>query len=361
MSRQKSYVAREGLRPLALLSPCNRQQGVIMVWVVVAFVALLGMAAFTVDIWQLAIAAQVAQDVADAAALGAGPELPDHSLAQSVALSLVAANNESMSGFTANCSPDSSDITFWGADETIPDFGLLGSYAWGMRVTAHVPVDYIFAPVVGLEGATISRSCTVVRMPVGGVPICPMWISYETDYLYGQEQQLLMADGPHCANIPGSFGWLEPPSGNNDLFLDLLAGYQVPYEDIVANYVSVDDICTATAGLSVGQWAKALDTSPDGLARMDRAMWEPWAGDTFDNFRNDNPRVVIIQMCEYLGGTGDNAEFQIHAFGAFYIESINSKKTPYSINGRFIQYTLPGSAGDPLSPETGLWTVRMVQ
>jgi len=158
----------------------HRERGVIMVWVVVALVALLGMAALTVDIGQLVIAAQVAQDVADAAALGAGRELPVHGTAQSVALSLVTANNESMGGFAANCSPDDGDITFWGANETIPDFGLLGDYAWGMRVTTHIPVDYVFAPVLGLEGATISRSCTVVRMPVGGVPVCPMWISYET-------------------------------------------------------------------------------------------------------------------------------------------------------------------------------------
>ncbi|MCK4323836.1 MAG: hypothetical protein KAW89_04850, partial [Armatimonadetes bacterium] len=173
----------------------HSERGVVMVWVVVALIALLGIAALTVDIGQLAIAAQVAQDVADAAALGAGQELPEYSTAQSVALDLVTINNESMSGFTASCSPDSGDITFWGANETIPDFGLLGDYAWGTRVTAHVPVDYVFAPVLGLEGATISRSCTVVRMAVGGVPICPMWISYETDYQYGQEQQLLMASG----------------------------------------------------------------------------------------------------------------------------------------------------------------------
>ena len=94
---------------------------------------------------------------------------------------------------------------------------------------------------------------------------------------------------------------------------------------------------------------------------MDRAMWEPWTDDTFDNFHNDNPRVIIVPMAEYLGGTGTGAQFQIHAFGAFYLESINSKNKPYSINGRFIQYTLPGAAGDPLSPETGLWTVKMVQ
>ena len=339
----------------------DSRRGTVIVLVALVLVVLLGMAALTVDIGQLAIAAQVAQDVADAAALGGGQELPEYTTAQSVALSLVAVNNESTSGFTANCSPDSSDITFWGPNETIPDFGLLGSYAWGVRVTVHVPVDYVFAPVLGLEGATISRSCTVVRMVVGGVPICPMWISYETDYQYGQEQQLLMADGPHCANIPGSFGWLEPPSGDTNLFLDLLRGYQLSYEDIVDNFVSIDDVISARTGVAVGQWAKALNTAPDGLARMDRAMWEPWTDDTFDDFHNDNPRIMIVPMAEYLGGTGTGAQFQIRAFGAFYIESINSKKTPYDIIGRFIEYTLPGSDGDPLSPETGLWTVKMVR
>ncbi len=339
---------------------CKQKEcGVVVVWVVMALVALLGVAALTIDIGQLVIAVQVAQDVADAAALGAGTELPVYSTAQGVALDLVAANNESR-GFTASCSPDNGDITFWAENETIPDFGLLGNYAWGMRVTSHVSVDYVFAPVLGLEGATVSRSCTVVRMPVGGMPICPMWISYETDYQYGQEQQLLMADGPHCANIPGSFGWLNPATGTDD-FADLLRGYNLTHEQIVSNYATVDDIWYAETGLSVGGWKSALDTAPDGLARMDRAMWEPWAGDTFDNFHSDNPRIVIIPMCEYLGGTGGGAEFQIHAFGAFYIESINSKKKPYDIMGRFIQYTLPGAAGDPLSKETGLWTVKMVK
>ncbi len=341
-------------------SSLKRQQGVVVAWVTVALLVLLGAAALTVDIGRLAIAAQVAQDVADAAALGACRELPSHGTARSVALDLVTANNESLGGFTANCSPDDGDITFWGANETIPDFGLLGDYAWGMRVTTHIPVDYVFAPVLGLEGATISRSCTAVRMPVGGMPICPMWISYVTDYQYGQEQQLLMADGPHCANIPGSFGWLNPLSGTDD-FADLLRGYNLTYEQIVANYAAIDDIWFAETGLSVGLWKTGLDNAPDGLGRMDRAMWEPWAGDTFDDFHNSNPRIVIIPMCEYLGDTGGGAQFQIRAFGAFYIESVNSKKKPYDISGRFIQYTLPGAAGDPLAPETGLWTTKMVR
>ena len=325
-----------------------------------ALAALLGVAALTIDVGRLFIAAQIAQDVADAAGLGAGGELPDYSLAQSVALSLVAANNGAGSGLQVDCDADAGDIQFWGPGETIPDFGLLGEVAWGMEVSGHVPVQYAFAPIFGLQGNTVTRSCTVVRMPVGGVPICPMWISYETDYLYGQEQQLLMANEPECANIPGSFGWLSPLSGTDD-FTDLLRGYNLTDELIAANYATVDSIWYAETGGSVGLWKTALDTAPDGLARLDRAMWEPWAGDTFDDFHNDNPRLVIIPMCEYLGGTGGGAEFQIHAFGAFYIESVNSKKVPYDVIGRFIEYTLPGAAGDPLSPETGLWTVQMVK
>jgi len=71
--------------------------------------------------------------------------------------------------------------------------------------------------------------------------------------------------------------------------------------------------------------------------------------------------VPICPMCEYLGETGTEAQFQIRAFGAFWLEEVDTNGHPKSITGRFIQYTLPGSAGDPLSRETGLWTVKMVQ
>ncbi len=339
----------------------RNERGTILVVASLGMMALIGVAALTVDIGRLAIAAQVAQDMADAAALGAGPELPDSGLAQSVALDLVAANNKLVGGFPATCSPDDGDITFWGANETVPEFAELASAAWAVQVTTHVPVAYIFARVVGLEGATSSRSCTVVRMPVGGVPICPMWINYGTNYLYGQQQNLLMADGPHYENIPGSFGWLKPPSGDKNTFSDLLRGYQLPGEMVAANYVSIDDVVTARTGVAVGHWRKALETAPDGLARLERATWEQWAGGTFEHFRKGHPRLVIVPMVEYLGGNGANAEFLIHAFGAFWLESVDSHSQPKSITGRFIQYNMPGAGGDPLSPETGLWTVKMVK
>ena len=224
-----------------------------------------------------------------------------------------------------------------------------------------MPVQYTFAKVFGLNETIVTRAATVVRMPVGGLPISPMWINYSTDYQYGQEQELLMAEGPHYENIPGSFGWLQPPSGDPSEFLDLLCGYNLTSEQITSNYAGTDDVLYANSGVAIGQWRAALEQSSDGLARLERAMWEPWASDTFDNFHTNNPRLIVIPMCEYVGGEGSNAQFQVHGFGAFWIESVDSHGQSRSITGRFIRYTIPGAVGDPLAPNTGLWTVRMVK
>ncbi len=349
---------------------CSRR-GYVLALTVCAMVVILGAAALTMDVGLLTAAAQRAQEVADAAAHGAGMRLPDAAAGRAVAWSLVSANNAADTGLQAvvQCYVTGGDgvvtagpdVVFYGAWETVPGFGMLGQYARAVRVTAHVPVQFTFAKVLGFEGANPTRSCTVVRMPLGGVPICPMWISYGQPYLYGQQQQLLMADDPACANIPGSFGWLNPPSGQSNTFLELLRGYNLSEQLLTDNWVQIGDTVNAYTGLSVGQWAKALHTSPDGLGRMDRSQWAPWTYDTFYDYHNDNPRILIIPLVEYLGGTGSGAQFLIHKFGAFYVESINSKKTPYSINGRFIQYTTPGAGGDPFADDTGIWTVNMVR
>ncbi|MCK4324091.1 MAG: hypothetical protein KAW89_06135, partial [Armatimonadetes bacterium] len=235
---------------------------------------------------------------------------------------------------------------------------------YGVRVSVHIPVEFVFARAVGLTGTTVTRSSTSVRMRSGAAPIVPMWMSYEPplDPLldYGVEREMLMASSGDAANLPGSFGWLEPLSGGTD-FLELLRGYDLTPEQVEANLVFEGDVVTAYTGLSVGQWRAALDYSNDGLARLERAT-DPegqWAGDTFDNFQSDNPRVVLVPMVEYLGSTGSGAQFLIHDFAAFWIESINSQNAPYAITGRFIKYHLPGTSTDTLSER--VWTVSMVQ
>ena len=101
----------------------GKRRGVVIVLVTIALVALLGLAALTIDVGQLCVAAQTAQDVADAAVLAGGPALPDYYAATDVALSLVDANNDATNSFQASCDAGD-DISFWGPGETIPAFGL---------------------------------------------------------------------------------------------------------------------------------------------------------------------------------------------------------------------------------------------
>ena len=340
-----------------------QQRGAILPLVVVMLPALLGVAALTVDLGLLALAAQQAQDVADAAALGAVSELPDYTSARATASSLVEANNESSAALQAACSSANGDIAFWGPHETIPDYGALGSSTYGVRVTVHIPVEYVFAPVLGLTGATVTRNSTALRVRAGAAPIVPMWMSYEPpldpDADYGVEREMLMASDPAAANIPGSFGWLEPLSGS---FIDLLRGYDLTPAQVEANQLVEGDVLTAYTGLSVGQWRAALDYANDGLARLQRATDPegPWAGDTFEDFHTDNPRIVLVPLVEYVGGTGSGAQFVIREFAAFWIESIDSHGNPQSIIGRFIKYQIPGR-GEGLGPEGArIWTAKLV-
>ena len=64
-------------------------------------------------------------------------------------------------------------------------------------------------------------------------------------------------------------------------------------------------------------------------------------------------------MCEYLGGTGSGATFNIIKFGVFWLEQVKTSGKK-SITGRFIQYQTPGAGDDALAEFTGLWTARLV-
>lgn len=341
------------------------RKGVVIPWVAMILVILVGMAALTIDVGRLCFAAQRAQDGADAAAMAGGSALPDYTEAESLVLDMADSNNEeSPQGYQVVCS--SADIEFWGPGETVPNFGLLGPAAWATRVTVHVPMEYAFAKVLGLNETTITRSCTVVRMPaVGEVSVAPMWLDYRTDYQYGQQYNLLMADGPHYDDIPGSFGFLVPPSGDPNTFVELLRGYDLTHEQIASNRVNIGDVEEALPGSRVGQWRKAIEalevSHSDGLARLQRATWDPWGGDTFGDFHTNNPRFLIVPRCEYLGGDGANARFKVHGFQIFWLEGVDSQGQPKSIIGRCVQYDIGGAQGDPLAPANGLWTLKMAR
>jgi Flp pilus assembly protein TadG len=336
----------------------STQAGSVYAIVILAMLMLVGMAAFAMDIGRAILAAQHAQEVADAAALGAASKPINQSTSVTLARigDTIGANNAAR-GPVVTWS--SGEVTFYSAGQTVEGYGTLGSYEEAARVVTHVAVPYYFSKMFGIAGTTVTRRATAVRTFALGSPICPMWISYGTDYQYGQQQQLLMASAPNNANIPGNFGFLCPLTGSND-FQTLLCGYQCSPALIIGNYVTVNQIVYGQTGVTTGQWNSALNQANDGTARLQRATWSPWASDTFTSYHNDNPRILIVPMCQYLDGTGSNARFQIIRFGAFWLESVDATGSK-SIVGRFIQFQTPGGSGDTLADNTGLWKAKLVK
>ncbi len=348
--RNQGYTGGSGVSPL------QGHRGVIGPWVVVALVVLLGVAALVVDVGRLTVAAQRAQDVADSAALAGACKLPYFQEARDTAAITVAANNSEGAGLQVQC--DDSDLVCYDSSEDLPGYGTLGPWAQALRVSTHVQVQYSFARIVGIESGTATRSATVIRAPAAGLPICTMWIAHDTPLAYGQQQQLLMADGPHYAGIPGSFGFVQPPTGCTASFFDLLQGYNLTRQDTESSFVGVGDTLYAETGLMVGQWSKALKQD-QGKARLEQGTSGEWASDTFTDYHADNPRIMLVPMVSYLGGTGSNAAFRIEKFGAFWLESVNQGQK--KIWGRFIQYDFPG--GDPDGTainESGVFATALV-
>lgn len=334
-----------------------RRRGYVTVMVAIGLVGLLGAVAMCVDVGRVMMAAQRAQDVADAAAMAGGSLLRVPSDAITAAQQCVAANNLPNQGDPITCvyiaNSSASDIRYYSPYTWVPGIGWLGWAAKAIQVTTHITVQYTFGRAVGLTQKGITRTAIAVRAPVGGCPIAPIWVSHPTEYRYGEYQNLLMADGPHYAEIPGNFGWLALPPEVTASWSTVLAGLPLSDTDTEAMFRDIGDYVYGYPGLSVGQWVSGLES------RITRAMTGPWAGETWDTCTSTNPRIIIIPLVTYITGTGSGATFRIEKFGAFWLDAVTSSGNPKHIDGRFIRYTLPGAGIEPLSDDVGLFTYRL--
>jgi hypothetical protein len=274
--------------------------------------------------------------------------------ARAAAVQTVTANQDRAGEFAVTCDPNA-DIIYYGPGTTnVPGFGALGPAAQALRVVCHVPLNYTFGRVIGLTSTTVSRAAVVVRGPLGGVPIAPMWISHDTPYSYGQYQDLLMAGQSHYADIPGNFGWLALPSGVSASWSQVMSGDPpITDADKALLMTDIDDIVNGKTGLSVGQWTTPL------LSRISRGSTGIYAGETWDHCSPTNPRIMVIPLVSYIGGTGSGATYHIEKYGAFWLGAVHSTTSPKSIDGRFIQYAFPGGSLDALANDTGLSTYRL--
>ncbi len=162
----------------------QRQQGVIAVWVAVMMLALLGMAAISIDVQRLALAKQDLQDAVDAVALASAATLRDGmdvDRAKQVAIDIAAAN--SVLGKSVLLDPDVDvEVGAWDAEtEQIVPWSPTFTNA-AVQVTARCTDDspngaipMIFAPAFGLDSvpmqATAACSVSVSTLPRSAVEI----------------------------------------------------------------------------------------------------------------------------------------------------------------------------------------------
>lgn len=330
------------------LSHKTRRAGSVIVLVAVSLVALIGAAAFVFDLGRLTIAAQYAQRTADASAL-AGLLLPMKGVtgpAIARANSVVTANGP-LSPYQLAVPP--SGITVYGPGQTPPGYRVLGAGEEALRVIVRGTVAFNFAAAFGLQSAPVQRAAVAARVNAAGGTFVPMFIDSDTPVVYGQLTQLRASTAGEVLP-PGNFGFLEPLAGS---FRDLLGGQNLTPALAQANFVTVGDTLNATTGQRTGQWEQEL------RGRLQRATVPPYdlQTPTIGGYTNDNPRILLIPMVEYISGTGGGASYEVVRFGVFWLEDLVGGKQK-SIQGRFIEFTVP------LSPDTtgntGLLVVRLV-
>ena len=146
---------------------CSPRNGIVLATAILSMVALLGVAALTIDLGRLAVATQRAQDVADAAAMGAAYQLPDRAVAWPRLVDAGGAHNSAHSWPTATVAAGS-DVTFYDPENDVPNFGLRSAKQYAVTVTAHVYDHYTFGRVAGLSDMHTQRSSTAVVTHTSG-------------------------------------------------------------------------------------------------------------------------------------------------------------------------------------------------
>ena len=331
----------------------------------VALPVLLGAAALAIDLSTLILAAQYSQTVADQAALAAATKLPYQTIAAGTIDSMAVANNDENSSWHAVIDP-SADVEMFSQGETAPGYGELGAGASAVKVTAHTETEFHFARMFGIDSATARRSATAVRAVFNdGFTLTPMWIDMETAEAYknGAAYQVLQGSDPPASTdeIPGSFGWLDPPEGSTASWFDLMQGTNLSEEDVATTQVEIGDWMQAVTGFDTGIFARALEADSSGLARMQVGSTGIYEGDTADDYHPGNPRLMICPVATYVdaSGTGTNAHFEVLGFAAFWLEGIaqGSKQ----IYATFLDFYIPGDAVFGTPQLEKFYAVKLVQ
>jgi len=188
----------------------------------------------------------------------------------------------------------------------------------GNSVTVHTlsVVDYLFAPVIGIDNGTVGARATANwGAPVGGRSVLPVIFSWCAFYQQthggipsptSQSIQFSKEDSTNCTGpsgnvVPGGFGWLKTDSGGG---------------------------CKVTSSVT-------------GIVHSDPGSSAPCSDSYFTAQLN---RTVLLPLFEKHGGTGTNAWYQVYAYAAFRLTGFHFQGSHNWLNGYFLVFVAPSDA-----------------
>jgi len=157
----------------------DNREGVIGVWMVVALLALVGMAALVFDLGRLTLAAQHVQSVADSAALAGALQLPDYAVCEQRLQAIVDSNNGDRPVWPVVVDP-MTDLVYYTEGTEVPGYGTLEDDEYAVAVTAHSTVTYSFARLFGINEVEVTRTATALSTGSGS-PGSGIFFAGETD------------------------------------------------------------------------------------------------------------------------------------------------------------------------------------
>ncbi|SHI69308.1 pilus assembly protein TadG-related protein [Desulfofundulus thermosubterraneus] len=322
------------------------ERGTIIILVAAAMTALLASLALVVDVGHTAVQKSRLQKALDAAALAGARFLPDDpEAARARAVEYAAYNGVEL---------EAGDVSFSDGNLKI-------------ICSKERPVDLFFGPALGIDSWSIrARSAARVGAvkSAGGYPVLPLGI-LDQELAFGQLYTLKYGGG---MGTQGWYGALDI-TRNPAQFPDPGAEHRtIPggtgardYEDNLGRGVSfnlkVGDRLYEKTGNMSGPTRDGLEERLKACPVHGASCWS--SPPDWRTSSSDCARFVIIPVLRYLNPRGNEPDFEIVGFAAFFIEGQPGSGNDCVINGRFLKTTLSLECDPAAGTGYGLTGVKL--
>ncbi len=294
--------------------------GNVVIIAAVAFAVLLGFVALAVDTGVLYLEHARLARAADASALAGAQELPDTVKAQAAVVDYLGKNNINTTdpqNYKVYFSPDNKQVT----------------------VELKKGVNLYFAKFLGFSSSSVGGKAAARIAPVAKTTgLIPVGIDESLLPLAAGHEYVIKVGSP-------SVGWTgviayPGQSGADDYRQAARFGY--------TNTVAVGDHEDKASGNVSGPTIQGLQE------RITAA-----SGDTWDNYRPDSPRVVLVPIYRSLGALPSD-KVRIVGFASVFVEGVTGNGNESDIHVRYVDRTVSGETDDTLT-NTYLNSVKLVE